>query len=190
MDKKRLFLIAFCIFLPLFLLLFSYKGVLLFSVFTADQENTIGYLNNKEELKLDYTQTEISHLEDVKKVMLGLDIFFYLALLAITLIWTYCKKDKLLAQKLLFYGGIASLVLPLLVLIASLISFNASFTAFHQIFFPQGNWSFPADSLLIRTFPLEFFVGISQKIFLTALFFGSLFILISLYLKYVNRPRA
>jgi uncharacterized membrane protein len=32
----------------------------------------------------------------------------------------------------------------------------AAFSLFHEVFFPGGNWSFPADSNLIRLYPEPF----------------------------------
>ena len=39
------------------------------------------------------------------------------------------------------------------------IDFNGLFTMFHQVFFAQGNWTFPYDSLLICALPTEFWIG-------------------------------
>ena len=36
------------------------------------------------------------------------------------------------------------------------VAFDAAFELFHRIFFPGGNWDFPADSLLIRLYPYVF----------------------------------
>ena len=38
------------------------------------------------------------------------------------------------------------------------VDFNGFFSLFHRILFPQGNWTFPADSLLICSLPLEFWM--------------------------------
>lgn len=119
-----------------------------------------------------YTDLEISHLLDVKKVMRSVDYLFYASLLIPSLILTYYRKDKNFILKLLKYGGVSAVSTVLLILIIILFSFNFSFTIFHQMFFPQGNWMFPADSKLIETFPLEFFVEISRNIFLLALITG------------------
>lgn len=41
----------------------------------------------------------------------------------------------------------------------ALVDFNGFFAAFHGVLFPQGNWTFSATSLLIRMYPLEFWMG-------------------------------
>jgi len=52
--------------------------------------------------------------------------------------------------------------------------FDQAFILFHLLLFPQGNWTFAADSLLIETFPLEFFMRMSLLIFLQTLVLGAI----------------
>ena len=168
----------------MFLILFFYKATLFFTGLTEAQQNTIDFLNNdKEELKLNYTASELSHLEDVKRVMKFVDVLFYTLLLTLTLIITYYKNQKEQLRKLFLYGGKTTIIVLAVFLLYTLLNFNDAFTLFHKIFFPQGNWMFAEDSLLIQTFPIEFFVGISRIIFAGTLGGGILFILLSLYLK-------
>lgn len=42
------------------------------------------------------------------------------------------------------------------------LDFNGLFAAFHGVLFPQGNWTFPARSLLISMYPLDFWVGMAK----------------------------
>ncbi|MEW5897090.1 MAG: DUF1461 domain-containing protein [Nanoarchaeota archaeon] len=195
MIKEKAALIFFCFFLTIFILLFSYKTTLYFSELTPEQKNTIDFLSNKEdfdnkeELKINYTTAELSHLEDVRKVMKVIDYFFYVSLLIVTATLTFHRKNKEKTKKLLKYGGITAVLFVLAVLLFSLVSFDISFTLFHQVFFPQGNWIFPADSLLIRTFPLEFFVKISRSILVQAFLWGMIFILLSYFLLKLRKKR-
>lgn len=172
MKLNTVLLIIFIACLPLFSVLLSYKMALVLIGLTENQETTMNFLQGKGELTLNYNADEISHLNDVKKVMGCLDYLFYFLLLFLTLILTYHKKNKEHLQKLLAFGGITTIIFSLMIIIFILLSFNYSFTIFHSIFFPQGNWSFPADSLLLQTFPLDFFIGISRSIFLGALLLG------------------
>jgi len=172
MNKNKILLIIFCISLPLFLLLFSYKINLYFTDLTSDQQNAINFLDNKENLIGNYTSNEKSHMQDVKRLIKKVNYLFYFLLLIITSILTYYKKDKNHILKLLKKGGLTSIVSLLILLSFIILSFNQSFIFFHEIFFPQGNWQFPYDSFLIQTFPLNFFIVISQKIFITALISG------------------
>lgn len=174
--------------LPLFFLLISYQLTLNFSPLTPAQENVFQFLAEKGELNQDYTAAEISHLQDVAKVIKSVDIFGYvmgtIIVLSLICFLVYFRKDKTLLLKLLRYGGIATMIIIGIILLGILFAFNSSFTAFHQLFFPQGNWQFAADSLLIQTFPLEFFNNVSIIVFVETFIFGSLFILLSIYLKH------
>ncbi|MBW3019082.1 DUF1461 domain-containing protein, partial [Candidatus Woesearchaeota archaeon] len=43
-----------------------------------------------------------------------------------------------------------------MLVVCAIIPFNSVFTAMHHILFPQGNWQFPADSMLIQYYPSGF----------------------------------
>jgi integral membrane protein (TIGR01906 family) len=182
MDKNKLLLMAFCLFSLIMIIMLSYKVNLNYYGLTVDQEETVNYLQGKNELNINYTESEQSHLQDVQKVMNFIDYLFYFSLLVITLIITYYKKDKQQLKKLFFYAGITVILVVGIILLLSLLNFNSSFTLFHKIFFPQGNWIFPLNSLLIQTFPLQFFTSISRNIFITTLILGIIFILLSKWL--------
>ena len=183
MNKHQLILITITILLPLFLLILSYKLVLAFADLSEDQQSVIDYLQKEKEINPGFSQNELSHLQDVKEVMKWVDYFFYFSLLVITLIVTYSRRNKEQLVKFFKYGGISALIFITAIILSSLLFFNQVFTLFHILFFPQGNWTFPGNSLLIQTFPLEFFMGISRNIFLLTLAEGILFILLFLYLR-------
>ncbi len=173
----------FCLTIILFVLLFSYHTTMFFFPQTIAQENTINYLNDNTTPPLqNYTAAELSHLKDVQQVMSIADKIFYASLMLNVLLLIYGFKRKLLPRMLL-YGGISIVSITGLILLFSVISFNSSFTIFHEIFFPQGNWQFSSDSLLLQTFPLDFFVGVAFTIFVQALVWGSLFIVVGYHLR-------
>ena len=188
-KNKNIVLILFCALLPIVLLLLSYKIVLLFIELTPAQENVFGYLNGKQELSPAFTELEVSHLEDVKRVMHYDNYLFYLLLLAVTVIIASYRKDKTFLRTLLNYGGKTTVTAMMAIGMLSIFFFNSIFTLFHKLFFPQGNWVFAADSKIIQTFPIDFFMKISRNIFLLALFLGIIFILIGYYLKNVPSNR-
>ena len=49
------------------------------------------------------------------------------------------------------------------------LDFNGLFAAFHGVFFPQGNWTFGIDSLLICMYPLGFWMGMGAVWLVTTL---------------------
>ena len=173
---KKSWIILFCISLPLLIILFSYKITLFFTPLEVNQQQTINYLEGGE-LQLNYTSAEVSHLKDVKGVIRLGDYLFYFSLLMVTLIITYHKKKKEEIKKLLFYGGISTVSFLLLMLIISIFNFDFVFAYFHKIFFPQGNWQFATESLLIQTFPREFFVEFSRMMFRISIILGGILLI-------------
>lgn len=183
MSKTNLFLLVFSILLPLFLLLLSYKLTMAFYPLVPDplltfptppQQNTLDFLQGRIEviaLTVPYNEQELSHLHDVQQVMEWADVVFLLLLLASIALLYHSKTDW---KKYLRWGGITTVAIVSLIILTLLLSFNTVFTIFHLFLFPQGNWIFPEESLLIQTFPLEFFMRMGMSIFGGALGLGIL----------------
>lgn len=145
----------------------------------ADRQSCQNFLNYvyTGELKQSFGEQEDDHLNDVKKIY-----WTWLLVMGIALwVWLFAflYSDK---RKSVLYG---SLLLFVILGIAVVIPFATSFTSFHNVFFPQGNWMFPADSLLIKAFPIEFF-----QAFVTALlirsFLAGILCFIAVILRYTN----
>lgn len=103
-----------------------------------------------------FSEAEISHLKDVSYVyqvswmtlsILSLVSFSYL-------IFTLLKKKNLSAK--MFLGARNLILFSFLFLLVSSLFFTVFFDGFHQLLFPQGNWMFPAGSLLLEIFPETF----------------------------------
>src|SRR3989344_252646 len=109
MNKKKAVQILFLVLLPIFILLLSYKAVLFFAPTTASQEQVFQFLSGKGLLQQGFTESEISHLEDVKKVMKYADIFFYILLFSLMAIITYFKKDSRFILRLFHQGGVSTI---------------------------------------------------------------------------------
>ena len=124
---------------------------------------------------LNMSISEMEHMEDVNSVLFGFDVLMYLSLLVVTGMLTFYKDISYLR-----YGGITVMAVVVMLGVLSLFSFDTVFSWFHLVFFPQGNWQFAADSVLITTFPLEFFVEMSKRIFLFAFVLGGASVGISL----------
>jgi len=188
-NKEKITIVLFSIVLLMFLLLLSYKLVLFFTPLTDAQKNVFLFLDGKQKLSTSFTAAEVSHLEDVKQVMKYADYMFYILLLGFTLTIIFYRKKKDFLLNLLHLGGKVTFAVMILLGAFSLIFFDALFAMFHRIFFPQGNWLFAADSKIIQTFPLDFFISLSRNIFLLTLFLGILFILLGYYFKDVDSDR-
>lgn len=103
------------------------------------------------ELELNMTESEESHMKDVRELH---NIFFWfiiiLGLVSLGLVIYYFEFS------FLFYLWIP-LGLYLLILLFGLLFPETLFTLFHKIFFPQGNYMFSTDSFLITLYPASYF---------------------------------
>ena len=128
---------------------------------TSDQNiATLMELKDYEGLTV-YTPNEVSHLQDVKNVINWASLGWYvvLGLSFAFLIWMLVTKSFQLIRRAFFWGAVLTLLLMLSVVVLMSLNFNSLFEKFHAIFFPQGNWTFTAESGLIRLFPLPLWVN-------------------------------
>ncbi len=173
MDKATKVVIGlFCVALPLFLVLFSYMIVINVVSLSLEQDRWMNYFEEKSKMEGNYTLLEVSHMEDVKKVIQKVRRVFWGMMGVILLLAGYLYRRNELGRGLR-YGGITTIAGVIFILLWAVVDFNSLFTLFHLLFFPQGNWQFGIDSVLIQTFPIDFFIGMSLKIFgLTLLLAG------------------
>jgi len=105
-----------------------------------------------------FDASSVSHLEDVRDVVIGAR---WVTLIA-TLVLGVAAAEALSRGELrgvsggLRTAGWSTLGVVLLIALIGTIDFDAFFTAFHGVFFKAGTWTFPADALIIRVFPLPF----------------------------------
>lgn len=157
--------------------------------FFTQANNVYLFLQNKSYLIEDFNHSEKSHLEDVKQIFsLSEKIFFIstISFVLLSLIFIYRKKYFLFFRSI-FYWSVLSLIFTFLILLFLLYNFDYSFEIFHRIFFPQWNWSFPPDSLIINIFNQNFFFKISKYIFLSSLLIPTIIIISYLFKK--NLPK-
>ncbi|MCF7834867.1 DUF1461 domain-containing protein [Candidatus Gracilibacteria bacterium] len=155
----------------------------------TDIQNIYSFLQNKSDLNNNFTALEASHLRDVQKIF---SIIYYILRISILVFvlnvsfLIYSKKSNQIL-KLLFIGSIITLSFILVLIFTTALNFRLSFNIFHEIFFPQGNRSFPIDSNLIKLFPESFFILISQKIFYTISIISLIIIIFYLIKKKTSR---
>jgi integral membrane protein (TIGR01906 family) len=102
-----------------------------------------------------YTSGEASHLRDARAVLY---LFVALAAVALVLIVVALARARRDARRwrAIARGG-AGLAVGVVVLgIVSFLAFDTALELFHRVFFPGGNWAFPADSNMIRLYPEAF----------------------------------
>jgi|SRR3989338_8293968 len=166
-TKTKVVMGFFCGVLSLFLLLLSYEVVLFVTPLSAEQGRWMDYFANEkgsEQIEDEYTSLEVSHMGDVKRVIMNVERVFWGVMGILLLLAGYLYRRQKLAEALK-YGGVTTIAGVIVILLWAVVNFNSLFRIFHLLFFPQGNWQFASDSLLIATFPLEFFIGMSVKIF-------------------------
>jgi integral membrane protein (TIGR01906 family) len=105
-----------------------------------------------------YNERELSHMLDVKRVYQKMIAAWtiLLGLLVIFGLWGWRAKWLPAFIHGLSRGGQLTIVLVILILLATVTSFDALFTAFHKLFFTGNTWLFLYSDTLIRLFPLPF----------------------------------
>lgn len=105
-----------------------------------------------------FTERELQHMDDVKRVYDGITIAGVGALVvALSAGWAlYRRKEGPLVWGAISDGGLITLVILAALGIWMLISWNAFFTALHRVFFEGDSWLFQYSDTLIRLFPIRF----------------------------------
>lgn len=150
-------------------------------------ENIYGFLQDKEPISNDFTKSEYEHLNDVKIIFNIVYIVLWISLflfLGIGIYLIFMSKSFVFLNWLIFWS-LVSLLLMLLLIVLIILDFWSAFNFFHELLFPQWNWSFPEESLLIQLFPESFFVSISRYIFLSISGVSAFVMLTSFLLKKV-----
>ncbi|WP_075061133.1 TIGR01906 family membrane protein [Ornatilinea apprima] len=105
-----------------------------------------------------YNERELSHMLDVKVLVQQASKIWYLQMGTFIILGIWAWKARWLADYLRGFsrGGWLTIGLIITALVFVLTSFNALFTAFHQLFFTGDTWLFLYTDSLIRLFPLMF----------------------------------
>ncbi len=124
----------------------------------SDFKPSISYLNSEENI----------HMQEVKQVINTVKLFFIASILLFLILVISAKETR----EIFFYGGILTILLPV---ILYLIPFDYLFVLFHKLSF-VGKWQFPAESIMIQTFPQGFFYDFAFWIFVRGMVFGGVLI--------------
>ncbi|MFC1800885.1 DUF1461 domain-containing protein [Nanoarchaeota archaeon] len=151
---------------------------------TEEQINTIEFLKDNEPLEVNYSENEISHLEDVKSLMTKMNYYFIgvTVLIILSLLYIY-KQDKKQIYKAFLYGGIVSFAVLMAILLWIIIDFTSIFDIFHKLLFQDGTYTFGPDEILPKIFPVSFFFNISKEIFTKTVISSAIFIALGFALK-------
>lgn len=132
----------------------------------VDKTITKYLVKQDDSLLKDFRPEEQSHLKDVAD-LLNKGLFLLAGLIAILgfLVFNATNEEK----HTILISPFAFLIIFFVPLLIMFLKFNTSFLGFHEIFFPQGNFLFPMNSILIITYPPQFFMTmgvIALEIFL------------------------
>jgi len=109
-----------------------------------------------------FDEAAVSHLIDVRDVLVPAR-WLSAGLLAIAAVWLAVRRrtpeGRASIRRACRIAGWGLLGAIAAAAAAALVDFNAFFAVFHSLFFEAGTWMFPADSLLIRVFPLPFWMA-------------------------------
>ena len=132
-----------------------------------------------------YSPQTVSHLDDCYNVAhTGIIVLIICGIAAVTgLILCGVLGRKRLVGNVVMSSGIVVLAAFVGLGVWAFIDFNGLFTMFHQVFFAQGNWTFPYDSLLICALPTEFWIGMGAIWLLVAVLISILSIAIGARLR-------
>lgn len=125
-----------------------------------------------------FNEQEAQHLTDVKHVLWGIAIIFLLSIIGLFFLP--------ITPSLLRTTGIVVLVLLCL---SAIIPFNTLFTLMHHVFFPQGNWMFPATSTLIQYYPYTFWLLYGKMLGILILKLCSTLLILGVLLDTSNQSR-
>ncbi|MDR2035704.1 MAG: DUF1461 domain-containing protein [Coriobacteriales bacterium] len=117
-----------------------------------------------EDYRIAITPDAKAHLLDVRRVFICSEfasVSLAIALFIMMLIVVRRSGPGTLSRPLII-GGIIPLAGSALLGIAIAVDFSAFFVWMHGLFFANGSWTFPADSLLIRALPYDFWVGCAE----------------------------
>ena len=108
-----------------------------------------------------FSEETVSHLDDCNKIVkAAFPSIIAIAIVALFgLVFTGITGKKRRMRIVLIAAGAIVLVAFVALGAWAIVDFNGLFAAFHKVFFAQGNWTFPYDSLLICSLPTEFWMG-------------------------------
>jgi integral membrane protein (TIGR01906 family) len=116
-----------------------------------------------------FTADEYAHMADVRGVFRTAIVAVPVALVILIV---RLQRARLRGGRAMWAlvrdGALGAAILVAAVGAVAAVAFEPAFIAFHQIFFPQGNFLFdPATSNLIRLYPDWYWEGISQRVGVT-----------------------
>lgn len=145
-------------------------------------QQVIWFLKNKSTLPDVLLTNENQHMQEVKnlyilgqRLLIGGGIILFLFFLFLKYV-----GGVALFFKSVRYGSYITFLLLFIFGVLTLLDFTSSFLYFHHIFFPQGNFLFLENTLLIQIFTERFFKEVSGILWLMSFIFSGIIVVINL----------
>ena len=106
-----------------------------------------------------YTESEISHMLDVKIVADGIQRVVWVAGVIVfggLLFLLLRSETRKTGYKVIFHGGLLTTIILIGIAAFIALAWNTFFVQFHELLFPPGTWTFRYSDSLIRLFPEQF----------------------------------
>ena len=112
-----------------------------------------------------FTVDESQHMADVRHVFIGAEIAAVCALLSLVILGrAVARRGAVAVAALARDASLVAAVAVAVLGVAAALAFDSLFLAFHELFFPQGNFLFPPDSNLIAMYPDQYWYETTIRI--------------------------
>lgn len=107
-----------------------------------------------------YNVRELSHMDDVKRLVTSARILWLVALILFVAIslYFYIRRQEHPWYRGVRLGGYITILLIALMLLSTFTNFDWLFTEFHHLFFTGDSWLFYYSDTFIRLFPSRFWM--------------------------------
>jgi integral membrane protein (TIGR01906 family) len=131
-----------------------------------------------------YTDRELSHMIDVKRLLKTLLNLWLVALLVMIILglWSWRADWWLRFRRSISIGGWVTTGLIVVIVIFMATSFMTFFTDFHELFFTGNSWIFLYSDTFIRLFPIRFWED-------AFIFVGAFCLIAGVLLGWLMRPK-
>lgn len=112
-----------------------------------------------------FTPSEYAHMADVRGVFIAFRIAAATAGIAgLAVMLRVARRGRWAAVVLIRDAALVAAVGVAAIAVAAVVAFDPLFLLFHEVFFPQGNFLFAADSNLLAVYPDEYWYGVTLRI--------------------------
>jgi len=169
------------------------KEILSFFKYQDELDGQIRYADVSRSSVAFFTENEISHMVDVRDLIFKILLLFYGSLIVFIILLTLLlflerKHIKRLRGPGLVFVISSSIVLFVFIVLYILsMNFSHLFDNFHLIFFPQGNFMFDSNSLLITLFPFNFFYQYFTRLVIGSIVLSLIILFIGIFLLNIHK---